>query len=303
MRNLIFCLLVVGCSDGGGGGGGGGGGNGLPVFPSDNPWNTDITQSPVDPMSDQYIASIGLTGGLKADWSSIAGGNYGIPYVEVPKDQKLVPVEFTDYPDESDPGPYPIPDNAPIEDGGDAHVIVVDRGNGFLYELFVGEKASGGWRAAGGAKWNLQSNAGRPANWTSADAAGLPIFPGLARFDEVSAGEIKHALRFTASKTQKGWVAPASHSAGSCALNSECPPMGLRLRLKASVDISSYPPQVRVVLTALKRYGMILADNGSNWYISGAPAAGWNDDDLQKIRGIKGSDFEAIKASAINKGF
>jgi hypothetical protein len=299
MRILILCAFAIAACGDGGGGGGGGGGAGSGIFPDSNPWNTDISGSPLDPKSDQYIASIGATGGLKADWSSVAGGNYGIPYVEVPADQKLVPVSFVDYEDESDPGPYPIPDNAPIEDGGDAHVIVVDRGNGWLYELYQGEKVSGGWQAANGAKWNLRSNNGRPPGWTSADAAGLPIFPGLARFDEVAAGEIKHALRFTVSRSQRGYVGPASHAAGSCALNSECPPMGLRLRLKASVDISGYPQQVRVVLTALKKYGMIVADNGSNWYISGAPAAGWIDDDLQKIRGIKGSDFEVVQSGAI----
>jgi hypothetical protein len=183
--------------------------------------------------------------------------------------------------------------------GGDAHVIAVDRANGFLYELYQGQKVAGGWSAANGAKWNLKSNATRTIRWTSADAAGLPIFPGLARYDEVAAGEITHALRFTINSTQRGFVAPATHAAGSCAINSACPPMGLRVRLKAAVDISTYPAQVRVVLTALKKYGMILADNGSNWYISGAPNPGWIDDDLQKIRGIHGSDFEAVQHGAI----
>jgi hypothetical protein len=250
-------------------------------------------------MSGAYIQSIGSSTGLHADFSNIVDGAYGIPYVEVPPDQALVPVTFTDYPDESDPGPYPIPDNAPIENAGDGHVIVVDRGNGFLYELYQGMKVANGWSAANGAKWNLRSNAGRPAGWTSADAAGLPVFPGLARYDEVSAGAIEHALRFTVSASQKGYVAPALHAAGSCATGSSCPPMGLRVRLKASFDISSFGPQSRVILTALKKYGMIVADNGSNWYFSGAPDAGWNDDDLHQLRQVTGDQFEVVQAGPI----
>jgi hypothetical protein len=277
------------------------GDGGSPIFPPDNAWNTDVSNAQVDPMSDQYIASIGLTTGLHPDFSSIAGGNYGIPYVEVPPDQALVPVTFTTYPDESDPGPYPIPDNAPIEGNGvgDAHCIVVDRGNGFLYELYQASHPSSGWRASNGAKWNLSSNMGRPMGWTSADAAGLPIFPGLARYDEVAAGAINHALRFTINSSQKGYVAPASHAAGSCALDSACPPMGLRVRLKASFDVSSFKPQTQVILTALKKYGMIVADNGSNWYISGAPNAGWDDDDLHQLGMVKGMSFEVVQTGPI----
>lgn len=296
---LLGCLILAACggtsatnpgTDPGSDGGTSG------IFPADNPWNTDISNAPVDPKSDQYIANIGASTGLHPDFDAIGDG---IPYVEVPSDQALVPVTFTDYPDESDPGPYPIPDDAPIENGGDGHVIVVDRGNGFLYELYQGSQGFGGWSAANGAKWDLRSNAGRPAGWTSADAAGLPIFPGLVRYDEVTAGAIHHALRFTVSRTQTGYVAPASHAAGSCALNSDCPPMGLRLRLKASVDISGYPPSVQVILTALKHYGMIVADNGSAWYISGAPDSRWNDDDLHQLNGITGSDFEVIASGPI----
>ena len=271
----------------------------LPLLPPSNWWNTDITNAPVDPMSSQYIASIGGSTGLHPDFSSVAGGNYGIPYVEVPPTQPLVPVTFTVYPDESDPGPYPIPDNAPIEMGGDGHVIVVDRGNGFLYELYQGMKVTGGWSASNGAKWDLKSNAGRTPGWTSADAAGLPIFPGLARFDEVNGGAIPHALRFTVSSSQKGYVAPASHAAGSCALGSACPPMGLRVRLKASFDDSAFTPQAKVILEALKHYGMIVADNGSDWYISGAPDPGWNDDDLHHLGQITGDQFEVVQAGTI----
>ncbi len=276
----------------------GGAGSVGQVFPASNAWNQEVdgTHATVDAMSDQYIASIGVGVGLHPDFD--AQGD-GIPYVVVPKNQAEVPVTFVDYPDESDPGPYPIPDNAPVEDGGDGHVIVVDPGNGFLYELYQGMKVSGGWQASNGAKWNLQTGAPRPMGWTSADAAGLPIFPGLVRYDEVSAGAINHALRFTIDKSQKGYVAPASHAAGSCAINSACPPMGMRLRLKASVDISGYKDQPRVVLQALKTYGLIVADNGSNWYISGEPNANWNDDDMHTLGQIKGSDFEVISVGTI----
>jgi hypothetical protein len=301
MLSAAAALALGGCGDGNGGDGGGGSGGGgynaacPTIFPADNPWNTDISSAEVDPMSAQYIASIGTTVGMHNDFDAIGDG---IPYVEVPPDQKLVPITFVDYPDESDPGPYPIPDDAPVEMGGDRHVIAVDRGNCRLYELFNATKVSGGWEASNGARWDLSSNAGRPAGWTSADAAGLPIFPGLVRYDEVQAGEINHALRFTVVYTQRGYVAPATHFASSDT-NPDLPPMGLRVRLKASVDISSYPPSVQVILRALKKYGMMVADNGSNWYISGAPDARWIDDDLAKISGIKGSDFEAIKHGPI----
>ena len=314
---LLFCLSLAACgsnkantpnndagdhlgtdgspgTDGGTNNGTDGGNNPTgEVFPPDNPWNTDISNAPVDPKSAQYIANIGAGVGLHADFDAVGDG---IPYVEVPPTQPLVPVTFTDYPDESDPGPYPIPDDAPVEMGGDGHVIVVDLGNGFLYELYQGMKVSGGWSAANGAKWNLRSNMGRPAGWTSADAAGLPVFPGLVRYDEVTAGAIKHALRFTVPQSQKGYVAPASHAAGSCAINSDCPPMGLRVRLKSGVDISGYPADVQVVLTALQHYGMIVADNsgGGAWFISGAPDTRWNDDDF-----LKGSDLEVVQSGPI----
>jgi hypothetical protein len=306
MRVLIFFALAASaCSSSGGPGPGpGSDGGGLPqtgeVFPPDNPWNTDISDPdkfPVDPMSTDYLNSIGINTGLHPDFDSVGDG---IPFVIVPGNQPKVPITFTAYPDESDPGPYPIPYNAPVEGGGDMHVIAVDLDNGFLYELYNGSKIANGWQADNGAVFNLHSNALRPAGWTSADAAGLPIFPGLVRYDEViNQQAINHALRFTVDKSQKGYISPARHAAGSCALNSACPPMGLRLRLKASLDISTYPPSVQVILTALKKYGLIVADNGSNWYVSGEPNANWNDDDLHKLGAVKGGDFEVIASGPI----
>ncbi|MDB4965035.1 MAG: hypothetical protein JWN44_724 [Myxococcales bacterium] len=312
---LALGVLTAGCGNGSSGGGGGsggtggggsggsGGGGGAPgsssncptVFPSTNAWNSDISGADVDPMSAQYIASIGAATGLHNDFDAIGDG---IPYVIVPKDQKPVAVSFVDYADESDPGPYPIPDDAPVENGGDHHVIVVDGGNCRLYELFNASKTAAGWQASNGAKWDLSSDAGRTPGWTSADAAGLPIFPGLVRYDEVMSGEIKHALRFTIVNSQKGYVAPATHFASS-KTDPNLPPMGLRVRLKASVDISGYPASTQVILAAMKKYGMIVADNGSNWYVSGAPDARWLDDDLAKMSKIKGSDFEVVKHGPI----
>ena len=270
------------------------------IFPPDNPWNTDVSDPnrfPTDPMSDQYLGSIGMTTGLHSDFDSIGDG---IPFVIVPGTQPKVPIDFTAYPDESDPGPYPIPDDAPIENDSDAHVIAVDFDNGFLYELYNGSKAAVGWSADNGAVFNLRSNMLRPLGWTSADAAGLPIFPGLVKYDEVvNQQAIHHALRFTVAKSQMGFVSPARHAAGSCALNSACPPMGMRVRLKAATAIDGFPPSVQVILTALKKYGMIVADNGSDWYISGEPNANWNDDELHTLSGIHGSDFEVIATGAI----
>ena len=276
------------------------------IFPSDNPWNRDVSDDEVDPDSAKYIAAMAPGTGLHADFSNIVDGNYGIPYVLVPGDQKKVPISFTDYPTESDPGPYPIPLDAPIEGmgQGDQHVIAVDLDHAKLYELFVGKREGDGFTAACGAIFDLSSSAGngnRPEGWTSADAAGLPIFPGLVRADEViGKKEIKHALRFTVVNSQKGYVAPASHFASN-KTDSALPPMGLRLRLKASVDLSAFGPQAKVILTALKKYGMIVADNGSNWYISGSPDARWDDDDLHTLGKIKGSDFEVIKHGPIGK--
>jgi hypothetical protein len=267
---------------------------GCTVFPSDNPWNEDVSRLPVDPESASYLAGIAALGGnqkLHADFGG--AGAYGIPYITVPGTQPLVPVSFTDYGDESDPGPYPIPLAAPVEDGGDAHVLAVDRDHCKLYELYGASADAGRWSAASGAVFDLTSNALRPDGWTSADAAGLPIFPGLVRYDDVARGHIDHALRFTVSKTQRAYLHPATHWASS-STNPALPPMGLRLRLKASFDESSYSGQARVVLDALKKYGMIVADNGSNWFISGAVDTRWNDTDLNQLKNVPGSAFEVV---------
>jgi hypothetical protein len=270
-----------------------------PTFPADNIWNRDITQLPVDPHSAQYIASIGLGGHLHPDFGT--DPTYGIPYNSVPANQPTVPVSF-DYADESDAGPYPIPTNPLIEGGGqgsgDSHILMVDSGTCKLYELYAAQRQSNGsWHAGSGAIWDLRSDHLRPAGWTSSDAAGLPIFPGLVCYDEVAAGAINHALRFTVAHTQNTYIWPARHQAGDS--NTAYPPMGLRLRLKANVDISSFPPQSRVILIALKHYGMMVADNGSNWFITGAPDSRWNDDDLNQLKTVPGSDFEVVNTSGL----
>lgn len=280
--------------------------HGKRVFPVDNPWNEDISGLPVDANSNNLIASIGLGTGLHPDFGTTwAGAPNGIPYVVVSGMQTRVAINFTPYGSESDPGPYPVPPDAPIEGGpngsGDRHVIVIDRDNWKLYELYSAFPVGGGasWRAESGAVFDLNSNALRPAGWTSADAAGLPIFPGLVRYDEVfEQQEITHALRFTAQLTRRAYVYPARHFASSNT-NPNLPPMGMRVRLKASVDISRYSPAMQVVLKALKKYGMILADNGSNWYISGSPDARWSDDELNTLKAIKGSDFEVVQMGTI----
>jgi hypothetical protein len=273
------------------------------VFPRSNAWNQRVDKLPVAADSDRMIASIGAGAGVHADFGSglYNGGPIGIPVTTVGRRQKRVPVSFQ-YADESDKGPYPIPRKARIEGGanadGDRHVIVVDRDRCRLYELFDAHPQSGGarWRAGSGAVWSLRSNHLRPKGWTSADAAGLPILPGLARYEELEKGGIDHALRFTASRTRKAFIAPARHFASSSD-DASLPPMGLRVRLKASFDTSGFPRQSRVVLAALKRYGMILADNGSPWYVSGAPSSGWSNDDLHALGRVKGSDFEVVDTS------
>jgi hypothetical protein len=280
--------------------------HGKRVFPADNPWNEDISGLPIDPNSNNLIAGIGLSAGLHPDFGTVwAGAPNGIPYIVVSGAQQKVAINFTDYADESDPGPYPVPPNAPIEGGpngtGDRHVIVIDRDNWKLYELFSAFPVGGGasWRASGGAVFDLNSNALRPAGWTSADAAGLPIFPGLVRYDEVfEQQEITHALRFTAQSTRRAYVYPARHFASNNT-NPNLPPMGMRVRLKASFDISRFSPAMQVILRALKKYGMILADNGSNWYVSGAPDPRWNDDELSTLKAIRGSDFEVVQMGTI----
>lgn len=278
--------------------------NGKRLFPADNAWNQDISNDPVDPNSANLIASMGLSTSLHPDFGTVwNGAPNGIPYVVVSGAQTKVPITFTAYGNQSDPGPYPVPTDAPVEGGpngtGDRHVIVIDRDNWKLYELYRGFSNGAGWNADSGAVFDLNSNALRPAGWTSADAAGLPIFPGLVRYDEVfGRREMTHALRFTASRTRRAYVAPARHFASSNT-DPNLPPMGMRVRLKASVDISGYSPAMQVILRGLKRYGMILADNGSNWYVSGAPDARWNDDELNTLKGLKGSDFEVVKMGTI----
>lgn len=277
--------------------------NGRRLFPNDNPWNTRIDGAPVDPNSDMLIASIGLDDNLHPDFGAdYNGGPFGIPYVVVEGGTPRVPVTF-DYADESDPGPYPIPHDAPIEGGpssdGDRHILVLDRDNWMLYELFAAYPEGDGWRAGSGAIFDLGSNVLRPAGWTSADAAGLPILPGLVRYDEVvELGEIRHALRFTVRRTRRAYVHPARHWASS-ETDPTLPPMGMRVRLKADVDITAYPPAAQVILNALKAYGMMVADNGSDWFISGAPDPRWPDDDLNTLKQITGAMFEVVEMDGI----
>jgi hypothetical protein len=263
------------------------------VFPDDNPWNTDVSDFPVDPNSDAYIASISADGDeyLHADFGE--DPTYGIPFVVVDDSQAEVPITFADYGDESDPGPYPVPPDAPVEAGGDRHVLVVDTGDCMLYELYDAEYNGDGWDAASGAVFDLTSNDLRPEGWTSADAAGLPIFPGLVRYDEVAAGQINHALRFTVSQTQRAYIHPATHYASDDE-NPDLPPMGLRLRLRADYDISGYSGMARAILEALRTYGMIVADNGTSWFISGATDSRWDDDDLNQLKEVPGDAFEVV---------
>jgi Big-like domain-containing protein len=266
---------------------------GCPVFPANNPWNTDVSSWPVHPNSANFIASIG-SGNLHPDFGDI----YGIPYTTVPGTQPRVPVAFY-YGDESDPGPYPIPPDAPVEGGSDRHVLVLDGDRCVLYEMYDAEHAGPGWSGGSGAVWDLTINDTRPAGWTSADAAGLPILPGLVRYDEVVLkGEMNHAVRFTVRNTQRGYIAPASHWASS-STNPNFPPMGLRLRLKAGFDISRFHPQIQVILRALKTYGMIVADNGSNWFITGELNRNWNNAILNQLKTVPGSSFEVVDTGPI----
>lgn len=273
-------------------------------FPDSNTWNLDISGSSVDSRSDEIISSIGSSTGLHPDFGTVYNGTpIGIPYVVVPSTQAKVSISQFEYASESDKGPYPIPSDVPIEGGanatGDRHIIIIDRDNWLLYELFAASRTSRGWRAGSGAIFDLNTNDLRPAGWTSADAAGLPIFPGLVRWDEVyEQGEIRHALRFTVSNSRRGYVSPARHFASS-STNVNLPPMGMRVRLKASFDISEFSTPVQVILTALKKYGMMVADNGSNWFISGAPDARWNDDELHELGEVKGHDFEVVEMGEV----
>ena len=265
----------------------------LRVFPPDNPWNWDIRSLPVHPDSARLIESIGADKPLHPDF----GPQAGIPFCVVGGKQKKVKVEF-EYADESDRGPYPIPDDAPIEGGeesdGDRHVLVIDKDSKVLYELFAARKGEKGWTAGSGAIFELGSNDLRPEGWTSADAAGLPIFPGLVRYEEGDCGEIPHALRFTVRRTRREFWWPARHFA-SRETDAALPPMGMRVRLKADFDLSKFSKRVQVILRCLQVHGMILADNGSDWFISGAPDERWSDDELHAIKQVKGKDLEVVQ--------
>jgi hypothetical protein len=282
---------------------------GCSIFPTNNVWNARVDALPLDPNSDLYIATIGPDTGVHpdfgaGDWPPGSGAPIGIPYVDVPGSQPPVEIVFTEYGGESDPGPYPVPTDAPIEGGpnsdGDRHVLVVERDGCILYELYHAyPQTDGSWEAGSGAVYDLHSNELRPDGWTSADAAGLPILAGLVRYDEVAEGEIRHALRFTAPETRREYLWPARHYA-SALTGQEYPPMGQRFRLRADFDISGFSPQVQVILQALKRYGMILADNGSAWYISGVPDERWDNDMLvAELAQVHGSDFQAVDESSL----
>jgi hypothetical protein len=266
-----------------------------PIFPSSNVWNRDISSLPVAANSAAMVDAIGRSDYLHPDFDAIGDG---IPFNVVTSSTPKYTVGFQ-YADESDAGPYPIPANPRIEKGSDRHMLMLDRSACRLYELYDVRKSGSSWHAGSGAIWSLRSNALRPAGWTSADAAGLPILPGLVLYAEVQSGAIRHAIRFTAPDTC-GYIYPARHlTADPC---SNLPPMGLRVRLKASVNISSFGPQARVVLTALKRYGMILADNGAPWYITGEPNTRWNDDELHRLQTLTGADFEVVDTSGLRNG-
>lgn len=270
-----------------------------PVFPADNIWNAPVDHLPLDPNSAAYVSSIGTSAYLHPDFGSGLwdGSPIGIPYVLV-TNQPAVTVSF-DYADESDPGPYPIPPNPPIEGGSDHHVLIVDEGNCTLYELYaVARQPNGSWTAGSGAIFDLRANRLRPAGWTSADAAGLPILPGLVRYEEALSGEIQHAIRVTAPRTRAAYVWPARHLASSLT-GPQYPSMGQRFRLRADFDISGFSPINQTILRALKKYGMFLADNGASWYITGAPDSRWDNDDLHDLQNILGSAFEAVDSSQL----
>ena len=272
---------------------------GCPVFPANNIWNTRVDSLPVHSRSDAWINSIGRNTGLHMDFGSgtWAGGPIGIPYNVVPGSQAKKTVIF-DYWDESDPGPYPIPDDPKTEFGSDQHILILEKDHCVLYELFDASYSGGQWYAGSGAIWNLKSHALRPDGWTSADAAGLPILPGLVRYDEVLSGEINHAIRFTVSQSQRAYLWPARHYASSIT-DPNVPPMGARFRLKSSFDISGYPAKMQVILRAMQRYGIIVSDNGSDWYIAGSPDSRWDNDMLHLLDDITGDDFEAVDVSGL----
>jgi hypothetical protein len=276
---------------------------GLRLLPDDSPWHRDISPDPVDQNSQKILTRIGMDKTLRADFGTVwENAPMGIPYVVVQKTQARAPVKFT-YADESDPGPYPIPPNAPIEGGpggtGDRHVLVLDQDAWMLWEIFNAFRDGRGWKADSGAVWDLKMNQVRPDRWTSADAAGLPILPGLVRFDEAVVNKaVNHALRFTLAKTRRAYVPPASHWASSL-YDDDLAPMGMRVRLKAGYDISGFAPEVRAILQALKTYGMILADNGSDNFISGAPDLRWSDDTLRQLMRVKTRDLEVVQMRGV----
>ena len=268
------------------------------MFPADNIWNTPVNKLPLDSHSSAWIDSIGRTTGFHMDFGSgnWDGGPIGIPYNIV--DGSVPKVTFTfQYAGESDPGPYPMPANPKIEYGSDSHLLVVDTSTCTLYEVFAAHKTNNKWSGGSGAIWHLASNALRPDTWTSADAAGLPILAGLVRYDEIAAGVINHAIRFTVSETNR-YIWPARHLTSDDP-SPGIPPMGARFRLKAAYNISGYPSELQVLLRAMQIYGIILADNGSDWYISGAPDERWDNDMLHRLDALTGDDFEAVNASSL----
>ncbi len=271
---------------------------GCPMYPGDNAWNTKIRDAPLVADSTAMVAYIQAHGGdnLHPDFGENPA--YGIPYVIVPANQPQVPISYDAYEDESDPGPFPVPLNAPVEGGSDRHVLVLQQGSCTLFELGVARRSGAGWLAAGGAKFDMTSNALRPLGWTSTDAAGLAILPGLVRYDEVAAGQINHAIRITFDTTRRGYILPATHFASSVT-DVNAPAMGQRLRLKASFDVSGLTGQARVIAVAMQNFGVIVADNGSNWFFQGAPSNSWNDDDLNQLKGIPGSAFEAVNTGPV----
>jgi hypothetical protein len=269
------------------------------VFPADNVWKWDISEYQVHPNSANYLASIGTARTMHPDFGTVwNGAPIGIPYITVTASQPKIPVNYTEYGDESDPGPFPVPLNAPIEGGaasdGDRHVIVIDKDAWMLYELYYAFPRSDRWDAASGAQFDLSKNDDHPLGWTSADAAGLPIFPGLVRYEEVYIkGEVNHAIRMTCHATQRAYIYPARHYASS-STDVNLPPMGLRFRMKSSFNISGFSAPIQVICRAMKKYGLIVADNGSDWYISGAPDSRWDDDVLGELKTIPGNAFEAV---------
>jgi hypothetical protein len=274
---------------------------GCRVFPKSNPWHENVANLPVSPLSSQYIAAIGANLDLHPDFGHERA--YGIPYAVVPANQPKVAIHFTAYGDQSNPGPYPIPSGAPVEGGqaatGDRHVLVLQSGTCKLYELYNAvQQPDGSWNAGSGAVFNLRSNKLRPDGWTSADAAGLPIFAGLIRYDEIQRGYINHAIRFTVPETQAGFIHPATHFASS-STNPDLPPMGLRLRLEAGYPIASFPRTDQIILQAMKTYGLIVADNGSPWFFQGATDPRWNDNVLDALKSVPGSAFQVVDTGPI----